>query len=315
LSGRASTMAMLVAQAIQAELNLTDAGVDRVEIAGPGFMNFRLDPVLVAATIKEIASANTMYGRTSGGESRPVVVEFVSANPTGPLHVGHGRGAALGDAISTMLEWTGWKVSREYYYNDSGVQIENLTKSVQAHLDARQNGDKVVIPDGGYHGEYIGEIATRYDSSLGVREFAVKALRAEQDLDLKAFGVQFDTYYLESSLYTDGRVQRTVDQLVAHGATFEEGGALWLRTVDYGDTKNRVMRKSDGTYTYFVPDVAYHVTKWERGFTHAINIQGADHHGTVARVRAGLQALDIGVPPTYPDYVLHQMVTVVKDGE
>jgi arginyl-tRNA synthetase len=304
-----------IAEALKNELNLADAGVDRIEIAGPGFMNFRLDPKIVAESIKEISRADKAYGRSDYGQSCPIVVEFVSANPTGPLHVGHGRQAALGDAISTLLEWTGWKVSREYYYNDSGAQIENLTKSVQAHLDAKQGGKPVEIPEGGYHGEYIGEIAARYDHSSSVREFAVKALRAEQDLDLKAFGVQFDTYYLESSLYTDGRVEQTVKRLIEKGATYEEGGALWLRTTDYSDTKDRVMRKSDGTYTYFVPDVAYHVTKWERGFKHAINIQGADHHGTVARVRAGLQALDIGIPKDYPQYVLHQMVTVVKGGE
>jgi arginyl-tRNA synthetase len=242
-----------------------------------------------------------------------VVVEFVSANPTGPLHVGHGRQAALGDAIATLLERTGWRVSREYYYNDAGVQIENLEKSVQAHLDA--NGSVAQIPEGGYHGEYIGEIAGRYDRSVGVREFAVKALRAEQDLDLKAFGVQFDTYYLESSLYTDGLVEQTVNALIANGATYEDDGALWLRTTAYHDTKDRVMRKRDGSYTYFVPDVAYHVTKWRRGFTRAINVQGADHHGTTARVRAGLQALNVGIPDGYPEYVLHQMVTVVKGGE
>ncbi len=304
-----------IAHALEAELNLTDAGVDRIEIAGPGFMNFRLDAKLVAETIKAIASANESYGRSTGGANEPVVVEFVSANPTGPLHVGHGRQAALGDAISGLLEWSGWNVTREYYYNDSGVQIENLAKSVQAHIDAKANGTAAVIPEGGYHGEYIAEIAARYDGSMGVREFAVKELRAEQDLDLKAFGVKFDNYYLESSLYTDGKVKQTVDQLTANGATYESEGALWLKAMEYGDTKDRVMRKSDGTYTYFVPDVAYHVTKWNRGFKKAINVQGADHHGSIARVRAGLQALRADIPTDYPDYVLHQMVTVVKGGE
>jgi arginyl-tRNA synthetase len=304
-----------IAAAIRDNMNLADAGVDRIEIAGPGFMNFRLDPAAVAETVRGIVTENENYGRSNTGHNCPVVVEFVSANPTGPLHVGHGRQAALGDAISSLLEWTGWNVSREYYYNDAGVQIDNLELSVRAHIDA--HGAPAVIPEGGYHGEYVHEIAMRYDaaSGEGVREFAVRALRAEQDLDLQAFGVKFDTYYLESSLYADGKVQETVDHLVANGRTYEGEGALWLRTKSYGDDKDRVMRKRDGTYTYFVPDVAYHVTKWQRGFTRAINVQGADHHGTTTRVRAGLRALDIGIPEGYPEYVLHQMVTVVRGGE
>ncbi|HXC25082.1 MAG TPA: arginine--tRNA ligase [Gemmatimonadaceae bacterium] len=302
-----------IAQALKDQLSLADAGVDRIEIAGPGFMNFRLDPAAVAAGVREIISATNAYGTNQTGGGKPVVVEFVSANPTGPLHVGHGRQAALGDAISTLLQRSGWTVSREFYYNDAGVQIENLTKSVQAHLDA--TGGPAQIPEGGYHGEYVGEIAKRYDQTTTVRDFAVQALRAEQDLDLKAFGVAFDTYYLESSLYTDGKVEETVNRLVTNGATYESEGALWLRATTYGDDKDRVMRKSDGTYTYFVPDVAYHVTKWQRGFTRAINVQGADHHGTITRVRAGLQALNVGIPAGYPEYVLHQLVTVVKNGE
>jgi arginyl-tRNA synthetase len=304
-----------IAAAIRDNMNLADAGVDRIEIAGPGFMNFRLDPAAVAETVRGIVTENENYGRSNTGHNCPVVVEFVSANPTGPLHVGHGRQAALGDAISSLLEWTGWNVSREYYYNDAGVQIDNLELSVRAHIDA--HGAPAVIPEGGYHGVYVHEIAMRYDDATGegVREFAVRALRAEQDLDLQAFGVKFDTYYLESSLYADGKVQETVDHLVANGRTYEGEGALWLRTKSYGDDKDRVMRKRDGTYTYFVPDVAYHVTKWQRGFTRAINVQGADHHGTTTRVRAGLRALDIGIPEGYPEYVLHQMVTVVRGGE
>ena len=304
-----------IANAIRDAMDLDEAGVDRVEIAGPGFLNFRLDPTAVAATVRDIVVQNAAYGRTTDGQLCPVVVEFVSANPTGPLHVGHGRQAALGDAISSMLEWTGWKVSREFYYNDAGVQIDNLELSVRAHIDAK--GSATVIPEGGYHGEYVREIALRFDPAAddSVREFAVRALRAEQDLDMQAFGVKFDTYYLESSLYSDGKVQDAVDLLIANGHTYESDGALWLRTTDYGDDKDRVMRKRDGTYTYFVPDVAYHLTKWKRGFTRAVNVQGADHHSTVTRVRAGLQALNVGIPDAYPDYVLHQMVTVMKDGE
>lgn len=304
-----------IAQALKDNVNLEAAGLEAIEIAGPGFINFRLDKKLVARSVEQILQSGDAFGKNNSGQNQPVVVEFVSANPTGPLHVGHGRGAALGDSISTLMEWSGWKVTREYYYNDSGVQIENLSKSVQAHLDARASGTDVVIPEGGYRGEYIGEIAARYDSKSTVQEFAVAALRHEQDLDLKAFGVRFDVYFLESSLYTDGKVEQTVTRLTENGATYESEGALWLKTTEYGDSKDRVMRKSDGTYTYFVPDVAYHVDKWNRGFQKAINIQGSDHHGTVARVRAGLQALDIGIPEGYPDYVLHQMVTVMKNGE
>jgi arginyl-tRNA synthetase len=303
------------------------AGVSSAEMAGPGFINFRLDAARVANGIAELVAAGPEYGRASSGGGRPVVVEFVSANPTGPLHVGHGRQAALGDAISSLLEWTGWKVSREFYYNDAGVQIENLGLSTQARVRELAGGSHQ-IPEGGYHGAYIAEIAQRYveehpadaagDDLDAIRAFAVMALRGEQDLDMQAFGVVFQTYYLESSLYTDGRVERTVDALVASGKTYEKDGALFLRTTEYGDDQDRVMRKSaekGGTYTYFVPDVAYHVTKWERGFTRAINVQGADHHSTVTRVRAGLQALGVGIPVGYPEYVLHQLVTVLKGGE
>ncbi|HZK77620.1 MAG TPA: arginine--tRNA ligase [Gemmatimonadaceae bacterium] len=314
-----------IAGLLRDRMRLSDAGVESVEIAGPGFMNFRIDPKLIAESVREIIAANENFGKSDAGNGQPVNVEFVSANPTGPLHVGHGRQAALGDAIATLLEWTGWKVSREFYYNDAGVQIENLAASVKARLSAISGGE-AAIPEGGYHGEYIREIAERYaeahpgvDASTAdmnsIREFAVAALRKEQDLDLQAFGVKFDTYYLESSLYTDGRVEQVVQMLNARDMTYESDGALWLKTSQFGDDKDRVMRKSDGTYTYFLPDVAYHVTKWERGFHRAIDVQGADHHSTVTRVRAGLQALDMGVSKQYPEYVLHQMVTVMKGGE
>ena len=306
-----------VAERLRDAMSLSDAGVSRIEIAGPGFMNFWLDAGFVAGGLREIIASDTAYGRSDSGRGRPVNVEFVSANPTGPLHVGHGRQAALGDAISSLLEATGWKVMREFYYNDSGGQIENLAASVEARLKELR-GEQVAMPEGGYHGEYIRELAERYAANsegLSIREFAVRELRQEQDLDLQAFGVRFDTYFLESSLYTDGMVEETVAQLIASGKTYEQDGALWLRTTDYGDDKDRVMRKRDGTHTYFVPDVAYHTTKWKRGFRRAIDVQGADHHSTVTRVRAGLQALQIGAPPDYPEYVLHQMVTVMKGGE
>ena len=314
-----------LAEEIRTSLLATpDSGVAAVDIAGPGFLNIRESTDLVAGAIRALIAAGDGYGRSTAGAQCPVNVEFVSANPTGPLHVGHGRQAALGDAIASMLEWTGWQVSREFYYNDAGVQIANLALSTQARL-RELRGDALAIPEGGYHGAYIAEIAARYaeqhpedargDDLEALRRFAVQELRKEQDRDLQAFGVRFDTYYLESSLYDDGRVEQTVRALVAAGHTFEQDGALWLRTTDFGDDKDRVMRKRDGTYTYFVPDVAYHVTKWERGFRRAINVQGADHHSTVTRVRAGLQALEGGIPEGYPDYVLHQMVTVWRGGE
>ena len=309
-----------IAEALRGAIDLRRGGVSKVEIAGPGFLNFWLDEGLVASQLDQVLAANTKFGRADVGRGEAVNVEFVSANPTGPLHVGHGRQAALGDAIATLLETTGWKVTREFYYNDAGAQIDNLAASVEARLKELK-GEKVEIPEGGYHGEYIRELAERYAANPGgltVREFAVRELRKEQDLDLQAFGVKFDKYFLESSLYTDGKVDETVSALVASGMTYESEGALWLKTTDFGDDKDRVMRRSlerGGELTYFVPDVAYHVTKWKRGFHRAIDVQGADHHSTVTRVRAGLQALEMGVPPVYPEYVLHQMVTVTKAGE
>jgi arginyl-tRNA synthetase len=316
-----------LAQDLVKQLDFKAAGLAGADVAGPGFINLRLSADTVADGLRAIVAAGERYGRSDQGAAKPVVVEFVSANPTGPLHVGHGRQAALGDAISSLLEWNGWRVSREFYYNDAGVQIENLAKSTQARV-RELGGAPLEIPEGGYHGEYIAEIAQRYvaehpEDAAGnnldaLRRFAVRELRKEQDRDMQAFGVAFDTYFLESSLYEDGRVESTVRALVERGKTYEKDGALFLCTTNYGDDQDRVMRKSvekGGTYTYFVPDVAYHVTKWERGFTRAINVQGADHHSTVTRVRAGLQALDVGIPAGYPGYVLHQMVTVMRGGE
>jgi arginyl-tRNA synthetase len=313
-----------IADALVASLDRKAAGVAEISVAGPGFINFRLDSGELAAGLKNVLDAGMSYGHGTGGAGKKANVEFVSANPTGPLHVGHGRQAALGDSIAALLASQGWNVTREFYYNDAGVQIANLALSVQARLRERA-GLPLEIPEGGYNGEYIKEIAERYaaefpadakgDDLEQVRTVAVRELRKEQDLDLRAFGVKFDVYYLESSLYTDGRVDKTVAGLEKSGHTFEDDGALYLRTTEFGDDKDRVMRKRDGTYTYFLPDVAYHVTKFERGFTRAINVQGADHHGTTARVRAGLQALEMGVPKGYPEYVLHQMVTVMRSGE
>jgi arginyl-tRNA synthetase len=322
-----------LAQAILEALPSSEL-VAKTEIAGPGFINFHLSPHAYQLELLRIFALGASYGYTKRGAGIRTVVEFVSANPTGPLHVGHGRQAALGDALAALLLSQGFEVSREYYYNDSGVQIHNLALSVQARAKGLKPGD-AGWPQAAYNGSYIEDIANDFlakksvhaldgdtvkgtgkpDDLEAVRRFAVAYLRAEQDADLQKFGVRFDVYYLESSLYGDGKVDTTVKALVATGKTFEEGGALWLRTTEYGDDKDRVMRKSDGTYTYFVPDVAYHVTKWQRGFLRAINVQGTDHHGTIARVRAGLQALAMGIPAGYPDYVLHKMVRVMRGGE
>ena len=333
-----------IANDIATKLDTGAAGVRAVEVAPPGFINFRIDSGALARGLERIIDADTSYGRVENVNAGEVVVEFVSANPTGPLHVGHGRQAALGDAISSLLEWTGWKVSREFYYNDAGVQIEKLAHSVWLRA-AEQRGVRIQIPEGGYHGDYIREIAKRFLDAEGasvetkvlargadaiasgniadadaklleiIRQFAVRELRSEQDTDLRTFGVAFDKYYLESSLYSSGRVASTIAALSDEGMIYEKDGALWLRTTQFGDDKDRVARKSDGTFTYFLPDVAYHVTKWERGFHRAINVQGSDHHSTVTRVRAGLQALGMDIPQGYPEYVLHQMVTVMAGGE
>ena len=313
-----------LAQSLIDTMDLAEVGVSGADIAGPGFINFRLDAAAVTRGLAGVLAAGERYGHGSARAGDQVVVEFVSANPTGPLHVGHGRQAALGDAIATLLEWEGARVSREYYYNDAGVQIQNLGLSVQARL-AQRAGRDAALPEGGYHGEYIREIADRYAAAVPddpegrdlarVTAFAVQELRKEQDLDLQAFGVRFDTYFLESSLYADGKVAETVRALQEAGMAYEHEGALWLRTTEFGDDKDRVMRKRDGSFTYFLPDVAYHVTKWQRGYRRAVNVQGADHHSTVTRVRAGLQALRMGVPEGYPEYVLHQMVTVMRGGE
>jgi arginyl-tRNA synthetase len=296
--------------------------IERPEIAGPGFINVRLTAAARQRVVAAVLAAADRYGQSDARAGERIIVEFVSANPTGPLHVGHGRQAALGDAIASLLEWQGASVTREFYYNDAGAQIHNLAVSVRAraHEILGESGE---FPEDGYRGEYIVELAQRYLDEVGhdlsdvetIRRFAVAELRKEQDRDLGAFGVRFDRFFLESSLYADGRVDAIVERLTASGATYESDGALWLRTTRFGDDKDRVMRKSDGGYTYFVPDVAYHVTKFERGFSQAINVQGSDHHGTVARVRAGLQAIGIGVPVGYPDYVLHKMVTVMRGGE
>ncbi|WP_038203821.1 arginine--tRNA ligase [Xenophilus azovorans] len=306
---------------------------DAVELAGPGFLNIRLKPAAKQQVVREVLEAGEAFGRKPEASGEKVLVEFVSANPTGPLHVGHGRQAALGDAICNLLATQGRPVWREFYYNDAGVQIQTLATSTQLRAKGFRPGD-AEWPEAAYNGEYIQDIANDFlakktvksddreytasgdpDDLDSIRQFAVAYLRHEQDLDLKAFQVRFDHYYLESSLYASGRVEAAVKKLVEAGKTYEQDGALWLKTTDYGDDKDRVMRKQDGTYTYFVPDVAYHLAKWERGFHQVVNIQGTDHHGTIARVRAGLQAVGEGIPEGYPDYVLHTMVRVMRGGQ
>lgn len=327
-------LAQAIVQALLADPAARDL-VESAEIAGPGFINLRITAAARQAVIGAVAEQGAGFGRAPRSGEK-ILVEFVSANPTGPLHVGHARQAALGDALCRLYDASGWDVTREFYYNDAGNQIENLAISVQARARGLTT-DSPEWPADGYKGDYIVDIARDFqagktlqasdgqpvtatgniDSLDDIRAFAVAYLRREQDLDLQAFGLKFDNYYLESSLYTSGRVEATVKALIAGGHTYEEGGALWLRTTELGtgDDKDRVMRKSEGGYTYFVPDVAYHKAKWERGFHRAVNIQGSDHHGTVARVRAGLQALEEGIPKDYPSYVLHKMVKVMRGGE
>ncbi|NBX00017.1 MAG: arginine--tRNA ligase [Methylophilaceae bacterium] len=311
----------------------TSAYVEKVEIAGAGFINFYLGANAKQAVIGLIAAQGEKFGHNTIGQKRKVQVEFVSANPTGPLHVGHGRGAAVGDCLARLLDANGWAVTREFYYNDAGAQIDNLTLSVQLRCKG-VSPESIDWPEAGYRGDYIADVAKAYlnketviaddmsvtatgvvEDTESIRAFSVAYLRHEQDLDLKAFQIKFDVFSLESALYTQGKVEKTVQNLIASGQTYEQDDALWLKTTDFGDDKDRVMRKMDGGYTYFVPDVAYHVDKWNRGFDRVINEQGADHHSTITRVRAGLQALNVGIPQGWPDYVLHQMVTVMRGGE
>lgn len=321
-----------IAQSIIDSLPANDV-ISKVEIAGAGFINFFLSADSKQGIVKEIFTAGETFGRNTAGQQQKVQVEFVSANPTGPLHVGHGRGAAVGDCLCRLLDANGWDVTREFYYNDAGAQIDNLTKSVLARAQGISPED-AAFPEDGYRGEYIVDIAKTYlaketvtadDMAVtasgdindveSIRKFAVAYLRHEQDLDLQAFQIKFDVFSLESALYSEGKVENTVQALIASGHTYEQDDALWLRTTDFADDKDRVMRKKEGGYTYFVPDVAYHREKWNRGFKRVINEQGADHHSTITRVRAGLQALNVGIPQGWPEYVLHQMVTVMRGGE
>lgn len=325
LAGQLRRSPMAIAHDLKHRLDGLE-GVDRIDVAGPGFLNFFLEAATVGATLQRIIKEDAAYGRNRHGAGRPVMVEFVSANPTGPLHLGHGRQAALGDAIASLLEWSEWRVHREFYFNDAGGQIDRLAESVWARYQ-QLLGHDTPVPEDGYRGEYVAEVADSLRKRVGsryrgdrsrpalqaMRSFAVGVLRAGQKRDLAAFRVRFDEYYPETRLYDDGRVAATVKALRETGLTYRRDGAEWLRTSEFGDQKDRVMVKSDGSPTYFLPDVVYHLSKWERGFKDVINVQGADHHSTVDRVRAGLRAL--GRPEGYPEYVLHQMVTVERGGE
>ena len=312
--------------------------IEKVEIAGAGFINFYFNERARTFIIHEILKNPEAYGQNTAGHDengkpQKIQIEFVSANPTGPLHVGHGRGAAIGDSLARLLKFNGWDVTREFYYNDAGAQIDNLTKSVHARCHNMDPSDPA-FPEDGYRGEYIVEIANTFlnkesiecegktikasgniNDLESIRQFSVAYLRHEQDQDLNAFQIKFDVFTLESSFYQNGQIEKVVASLIKNGFTYEEDNALWLKTTAFGDDKNRVMKKSDGSYTYFIPDVAYHLDKWERGFKRVINEQGSDHHSTITRVRAGLQSLKLGIPETYPEYVLHQMITVMKGGE
>lgn len=326
LAGTLGLPSRTIAEEIASRLQGRDVEIEVVEVAGPGFLNFRLSTDQVTSLLMNIIEAEEVYGSSDEGGGESIMVEFVSANPTGPLHLGHGRQGTIGDAIASLLEWTGWVVTREYYYNDAGTQIDRLAESVWARYQ-QLFGEDAQLPEGGYQGAYVSEIASELVEAYGdrfvgdfsaevleiMRNMAVRTLRKDQDRDLANAGIHFDVYFLESFLYEDGRVGSTLEALRRTGKVFDQDGAVWLRTTEYGDQKDRVMIKSDGSPTYFLPDVAYHMNKWERGFRHVINVQGADHHGTIARVQAGLQAL--GLPDGYPEYVLHQMVRVERDGQ
>ena len=310
----------------------TDNIFKKIDIAGAGFLNFYLSQQSQYQIIANVIDKNKDYGKNTSGAKQKIQIEFVSANPTGPLHVGHGRGAAIGDCLARLHEFSGWKVTREFYYNDAGAQIDNLTKSIISRCN-NINPDNPAFPKDGYRGEYISDIANAYlqKSTIenngitvqsngdildndSIKLFAITYLRKEQDEDLRAFKTQFDVYSLESSFYAKGKVKSIVETLKKEGHTYEKDGALWLKTTTFGDDKDRVMQKNNGDYTYFVPDVAYHFDKWERGFDRVINEQGADHHSTITRVRAGLQGLNKGIPKNWPEYILHQMITVLKKG-
>jgi arginyl-tRNA synthetase len=324
LAKRVGQKPQAVAQEIIDRLDLASAGLSAAEIAGPGFINFRFAHHSLQANLASILEAGPRFGRSDLAERHRVQVEFVSANPTGPLHVAHGRGAALGDGIASLLAWTGHDVDREFYVNDAGLQIQRLGESLEARWRQLQ-GDAAEIPEGGYHGEYLVDLAKMVDEEEGdmlsamgldervtfLRYWGSRKLREQQEADLREFGVLFDAWYSEQGLYQEGKIQETLDALKERGATYEADGATWVRTTAFGDDKDRVIVKSDGTYTYFLPDLAYHRDKAKRGYQHVIDVWGADHHGYAPRMKAGLAALG------YTDFLdaeIVQMVRIMRAG-
>ena len=325
LAGRLGKAPRAVAEELLEHLDVTEAGVRSTEVAGPGFINFRLSDAQLHHLLERVLLEDQRFGRGATETPRRVNIEFVSANPTGPLHVAHGRGAALGDAIATLLAWAGDAPHREFYVNDAGGQIDRLAESVEARW-RELHGEEADIPDGGYRGEYVKELAQEADEELRdelaeagptkrlelFQEWAVARLKESQEEDLKAFGIVFDEWYPESRTYRTHQIEKTLHDLDERGLLYEADGALWLRTTDYGDDKDRVLRKSDGTYTYFLPDLAYHRDKARRGFDHAIDIWGADHHGYVPRMQAGLSALGL---EGFLDVEIVQMVRILRGGK
>ena len=327
LSGRLGRPPRELAAELAEHLDLASTGVSDLAIAGPGFLNFSLSEDVLWAGLRSALESGADWGRSSAAEPLRYNVEFVSANPTGPLHVAHGRGAAIGDATAALLEWTGHEVKREFYVNDAGRQIELLGESIETRwLQAR--GADLEMPQGGYQGEYIRDIAEELAGELGDARLealerperlnllsakATDILRAGQARDLDAFGVHMDHWFDESSLFATGGVDGLLDRLTESGRAYRDDGAVWLRTTDLGDEKDRVLVKSDGSHTYFVSDIAYHLDKAERDFQRAIDVWGADHHGHVPRMQAALTALGLG--EDFLEVLLIQLVTVMRGGE
>ncbi|WP_020618506.1 arginine--tRNA ligase [Paenibacillus daejeonensis] len=315
-----------IAEAIIANLDKEATSIESAEIAGPGFINFRLDRRFLHDIVAEVLKAGNNYGRATVGQGQRVQVEFVSANPTGNLHLGHARGAAVGDALCNVLDYAGYDVTREYYINDAGKQIENLAYSIEARY-RQELGEAAEMPEDGYHGEDIIGFARQLREEKGddlmslpqeerftlLRSFGLERELDKIKRDLARFRVPFDVWFHETSLYQDGRIDEVLSVLRERGHVYEEEGATWLETMPLGDDKNRVLVKNDGSYTYLTPDIAYHRDKYERGFDQVINIWGADHHGYIPRVKAAMAAL--GYDPDKLIVLIAQMVSLFQDGE
>ncbi|MFB4324931.1 arginine--tRNA ligase [Priestia sp. BR_2] len=315
-----------IAEAILEHLDTAKASIEKAEIAGPGFINFTLDKGYLYPIVALVQEQGDNYGRIATGEGQKVQMEFVSANPTGSLHLGHARGAAVGDALCNVLDFAGYEVTREYYINDAGNQVVNLVKSLEARY-LQELGQDAEMPEDGYHGEDIKGfakelVAEKGDSLLSMdpgertaflRQFGLEKELGKIKRDLNRFRVHFDEWFSETSLYEDGLVEKSLEELKAKGEAYEKDGATWLRTTDYGDDKDRVLVKNDGTYTYLTPDIAYHRNKYERGYDKILNIWGADHHGYVPRMKAAMEAL--GNDPDKLIVLIAQMVSLFQDGE